>query len=123
MRRYRLLKNYALAVGLGLFVVGLVGFAPSPPSPLAPDYPENLLHIATGLFFMAASRWIVDDLPQLRAFLFGMGTLLVVAKAIIVVVRWPQLGFEITLVGAICLVAGVGSLLIAALVGRTPPEG
>ncbi len=118
MRRHRLLKNYALAVGLGLVVVGLVGVVPSPPSPLVPNYPENLLHIGTGLLFVAAGRLVADNLQQLRAFLFGMGILLVLAKVVITAARWPNLGLEITMVGGICLVAGVGSMLIAALGGR-----
>ncbi len=122
MRRYRLLRNYALAAGLGLFVVGLVGIMPSPPTPLAPDSPVNLLHIGAGLLF-GAGVWVSNDLSQLRTFVFGMGTLLVLGKLIIGASHWPHLGPDTALVEIICFVVGVGSVLIAALIGRPPPEG
>ncbi len=44
-----LLRAYALAVGLGLFVFGMAGFTPSPLSSTAP---ENVLHLGVGLIFL-----------------------------------------------------------------------
>ena len=122
MRRYHLLRTYALAVGLGLFVVGLVGIMPALPAPLAPDAPANLLHIGAGLLF-GAGVWVSKDLSQLRTFVFGMGTLLVLGKLIIGLSHWPQVGPDTALVEIICFVVGVGSVLITALIGRPPPEG
>ncbi len=119
MSRYRLLKGYALAAGLGLIVLGLLGLTPPPPSLSAA---ENVLHIGTGSLFLA-SALLLNRPNQLRSFLFGMGILLVLAKAVIVAARWPDLGLHIPLIGVICLVVGVGSLLMTALMGRTPPEG
>ncbi len=108
-----------MLVGLGLFVLGLLGITTAPPSLSAA---ENLLHLGSGSLFIAGAA-LLDRPNQLRGFLFGLGMLLVLAKALMVVARGATLGLHIPLVAIICLVAGVGSLLIAPLVGRTPPEG
>ncbi len=123
-RRYRLLTGYTLAVGVGLFMLGLFGMAPSPPSPLNPTFPENLLHISAGLLFVGGVL-VTDRLEQLRVFVRGLGGLLVLSKVIILSVRWAEPGvhLHVPLVGVVCLVAGVGSVLITAFVStETPPE-
>lgn len=117
MWRSRLLKGYTLLVGAGLFVLGLVGFSPLLPTLEAP---ENLLHVATGSLFIGGAL-LLDDLGHLRSFMGGMGLLLVLGKAIIVGARWFDLGlFHLPLVGVICLVAGVCTLLVALFVGSGP---
>ncbi len=119
MRRYYLLKGYALTVGAGIFVLGLLGFMPSPPSPLSLSLPENLLHLGAGSLF-GASALLLDDPYQLRGVVFGLGILLVFSKVLIVIARWPDAGFHMPVVGVICFVSGVGSLLVAAFVGTRP---
>jgi hypothetical protein len=118
MKRYYLARGYTLLVGLGLFVLGVLGFAPPPPSMAMA---ENLMHIATGSLFLAGAS-LMSRPNQLQGFLFGMGILLVLAKVLIVVARWPEHGLHLPLVGVICLVVGVSSLLIASLVGSEPPR-
>ncbi len=122
MGRYRLLKGYALATGAGLFVLGLLGLAPLPLSPFPMLIPEGLLHLGAGSLFVGGAL-AVHGLDYLRGFVGGMGGLLVGGKVILVGARWSELGLHLPLVGAICLLAGVGSLLVAAFVSvGTPPE-
>ncbi len=125
MRRYHLLKVYAILAGMGLFVLGLVRIAPSPPSPINPTFPENLLHIGSGLLFVAGVL-VSRTLEQLRGFVLGLGALLLLSKAIILPVRWADSGLfphGVPLIGVVCLVVGVGSLLTTALVRPgTPPR-
>ena len=117
MWRSRLLKGYALSVGAGLLVLGLVGFSPLRPNPVAP---ENVLHIGTGLLFLGGVL-LLNDLGNLRSFMVSMGLLLVLGKALIVGARWFDLGLiYLPLVGVICLVAGVGTLLVALFMGSGP---
>ncbi len=117
MTRYYLLRGYTTLVGLGLFVLGLLGLTPPPPSLSAA---ENLLHIGTGSLFLAGAL-LLNRPTQLRSFVLGMGILLVLAKVVIVAARWPSLGLYIPLVGVVCLVIGVGSLIIASLVCSEHP--
>ena len=117
-----MLKGYAMLVGVGLIVLALLGLASDPPSPLNLSFPENLLHIGAGSLFVSHAL-VRTSLDHQRGFMIGMGALLVLAKVVIVLVRWPSLGFSITLFGAVCLVAGVGSLLLALFVGsETHPD-
>ncbi len=117
------LKGYTLVVGVGLFVLGLVGslglasyFFIPPPSEIA----ENVLHIGTGLIFIFA-WWLMDELSTIRTFLGSMGALLVLGKILIVGGRTYTLGFlTIDFVGVVCLVVGISSLLVALFVGRAP---
>ena len=117
MWRLHLLKGYTLMVGAGLFVLGLVGFSPLPPDPVDP---ESLLHIATGSLFLGGAL-LLRDLDHLRSFMGGMGLLLVAGKAIIVGARWFDLGiFHLPMIGGVCLVVGVCTLLVALFVGSGP---
>lgn len=117
--RIYLLRAYALAVGLGLFVFGLAGFTPSPLSSTAP---ENALHLGVGLIFFCGGL-LVGERDPLRSFLGGMGLLLLVGKGTIVVTRWVDEGFfHLPQVGIVCLVAGVTSLLLAAFAGIGTPS-
>ena len=59
----------------------------------------------------------MDVQGQLRAFVGGMGALLVLGKAIIVGANWAEQGFQVPIVGVVCSVVGASSLLIAAFVG------
>lgn len=118
MPRYYLLRGYTALAGLGLFVLGLLGLTPPPPSL---STAENLLHIGTGSLFLAGVL-LLNGPNQLRGFLFGMGILLVLAKVVIVAARWPALGLHIPLVGVVCLVVGVSSLIIASLVRSEHPR-
>ncbi len=120
MRRYYLLKGYTLVVGVGLLVLGLVGFVPA--LPLGPSPPHNLLHLGVGSLFVVAG-FVFSSLRELRVFVGGMGAMLVLGKVILVLALWTDLGLHMPLVGIVCLIAGVGSMLAAALVGiGTPPE-
>ena len=121
VRRFYLLKGYALVIGVGLIVLGMLGllgltslfFIPQPA-----EFAENILHIGTGLVFIGAWWWI-DELGYMRAFLGSMGLLLVLSKIVIVGGRTISLGFlSIDFVGVVCLVVGVCSLLVALFVGR-----
>ncbi len=113
MRRVYLLRAYALGVGLVLFVLGLVGFTSLPHMTTS----ESVLHLGVGLLFFCGGL-LMRDLGMLRTFLGGMGVLLLLGKVIIVSTRWFDEGFlHLPLVGIVCLVAGVTSLLIALFVG------
>ncbi len=114
-----MLKGYALAVGVGLFVLGLLGLAPAPPDL---DLPENMLHLGLGSLFVGGGL-LVNSLNQLRGFVGGMGGLLLLGKAVIVGTRWVDLGLHIPPVAVVCLVVGVASVFVAAFVGiGTPSE-
>ncbi len=114
MQRTYLLRAYALLIGAGLLILGLTGFTfarPNMPSP------ENLLHLGVGLLFFAGGT-LLEDLRLLRSFLGGMGVVLLLGKATIVSTRWFDQGvFELPLVGVVCLVAGLTSLLLALFTG------
>ena len=121
--RYYFLKSYTLVVGVGLFVLGVVGllglttyfFIPPPK-----EFAENFLHIGTGLVFICG-WWLSDERNTLRTVLGSMGLLLVIGKIVIVGVRTIDLGFfTIHFVGVVCLVVGVISLLVALCIGRAP---
>ena len=113
VKRYYLARGYALSVGLGLFVLGLLGFTPAPPSF---SIAENLLHIGTGSLFVAGAA-LLNKPNELQGFLFGMGILLVLATVLTVAARWPTLGLSLRLVWVNCLMVGVGSLLMATFAG------
>ena len=120
MWRYRLLKVYPLVVGVVFFVLGVAGLSPSPPSPLYLSLPENLLHLGTGCIFFGGAL-LVDGPKQLRNFILGMGMLLIFGKVLIVLASWADKGFHppvhTTVAEVICLVLGLGSLLVAAFAG------
>ena len=93
--RYYFLKGYTLVVGVGLFVLGVVGllglttyFFITPPK----EFAENFLHIGTGLVFICG-WWLMDERGTSRTFLGGMGILLVIAKVVIMGGRSMDLGF------------------------------
>jgi hypothetical protein len=46
-----------------------------------------------------------------------MGVLLVLGKLVIVGERWLEEGFQVPLVGVVCAVVGISSLLVAVFVG------
>jgi hypothetical protein len=106
-------------VGVGLFVLGLAGLSPFPPSS---PFTENLLHLGTGSLYVGGGL-LVDDLPHLRAFVGGMGVLLVLGKLVIVGGRWLEESFQVPLVGVVCAIVGISSLLVAAFVGGESPPG
>jgi hypothetical protein len=113
--RYYLLKGYALVVGAGILVLGLLGASPVPPHP---PHLEYVLHIGAGALFMAGG-WLLDDFGHLRGFVGAMGALRVVAKVGIVGVR--SIGVApifLPGVGYVCLVIGACSLLVALFIGR-----
>ncbi len=121
--RFSLLKGYALIIGVGLFVLGVVGvlsltsffFIPKPA-----EFAENMLHIGTGLIFIGA-WWFIDEMGSMRTFVGGMGLILVIGKMTIVGGRTIDLGFlTFHFVGVVCLVVGLCSLLIALFIGRGP---
>ncbi len=119
--RAYLLKAYALAAGVGLFVFGLAGFTASPLNLTAP---ENLLHVGLGLLFFGGGLLLSGELTLLCVFIGGMGFMLVLGKGTIIVTRWVYEGFfHIHLVGAVCLMLGMTSLLLALFVGRTAFSG
>ncbi len=124
MWRLHLLKGYALVTGVVLIVLGVFGvlgrtsffFIPQPA-----EFADHVLHIGTGLIFIGA-WWLIDELANMRAFLGGMGLLLVISKIVIVGGRTISLGFlSIDFIGVVCLVVGVCSLLIALVIGRGAP--
>ena len=117
MWRYLLLKGYALVVGVGLLVVSLISLLPSPPSPLRLELPENLMHIGTGFLFIGGSL-LFHGANHLRGFLVGMGLLLVVGKALLIAMNWSDADYHRTVIAVICLVAGLGSVIVAALAGN-----
>lgn len=117
----RLLRAYVLTVGVSLVVLGLAGFASVPFNLTAP---ENVFHLGVGLTLFAGGLLLRDDPHHLRDFLGGMGLLLVLGKGTIVTARWMSEGsFHLPVVGVVCLVAGLFSLLLALFVGKaSPPE-
>ena len=115
-----LLRIYALAVGVVLFVLGLIGFTSF--DPLGFATPENLLHVGVGLLFFSASLVLRGDLAVLRSFVGGTGFLLLLGKGTIIATRWFGQGiFHLSLFGIVCLVAGACSLLLALLARSTAP--
>lgn len=117
----RLLRAYVLTVGVSLVVLGLAGFASVP---FNLTVPENVFHLGVGLTLFAGGLLLRDDPHHLRDFLGGMGLLLVLGKGTIVTARWMSEGsFHLPVVGVVCLVAGLFSLLLALFVGKaSPPE-
>lgn len=119
MRRTHLLRTYALVVGAGLLAFGLAGFTLARPNMTAP---ENLLHLGVGLLFFIGGT-LLEDLRMLRSFLGGMGVVLLLGKATIVSTRWfDERVFHLPLVGVICLVAGLISLLLALFARSDAPS-
>lgn len=120
MWRVYLLRGYALAVGMGLFGLGLVGLSPLPPNMITP---ENIMHLGVGLLYVCGVWLIGAAFDLLRAFVGGMGLLLVLGKGVIIAARWADLSFlHLPAVGVVCLLAGLTALILALFVGIGAPS-
>ena len=110
-----MLKGYALVVGAVVLALGVLGVLPHvPPDPAQPEY---LLHMGAGVLFIAGGLFL-DELGSLRSYVGGLGAMLVVAKVVIIVsspMGLPSL--FIPVVGHVCVVVGVCSVLLALLIG------
>lgn len=120
MWRVYLLRGYAVVLGVGLFVLGVVGLWSNSPNLAAP---ESLLHIGGGLLFFFGGL-LLAGFRILRFFVGGMGLLEVFGKVFIVGMHSFDLGFiDLPLVGVVCMIAGLSALLMSLCVSiGTPPR-
>lgn len=106
-----MLWAYALLVGAGLSVLGLIGFSGTALNVLT--FPENALHLGVGLIFFSGGLLLGDDPSKLRGFVGGRGFLLLLGKGSIVTTRWVAMGeLYLGLFGGICVVTGAASSLV-----------
>ncbi len=109
MPRRNLIRTYSLVVGMAFVLLGLAGFT----NLVGWDLPANLFHLAVGITF-ACLGFFLRDAQTVRLTVGGIGTLLVLGKAIILVIPLLlgrasfHLPIEVT-----CLVIGLLSVLAA----------
>ena len=109
MLRQNLIRTYSLVVGVAFALLGLAGLT----NLVGWDLPANIFHLFVGVTFVCLGLFL-RDAQTVRLAVSGIGALLVLGKAIILVVPLLlgrasfHLPIEVT-----CLVVGLLSVLAA----------
>ncbi len=109
MPRRNLIRTYSLVVGMAFALLGLAGFT----NLVGWDLPANIFHLFVGVTFVCLG-FFLRDAQTVRLAVGGIGALLVVGKAIILVA--PLLVGRASFhrpIEATCLVIGLLSVLAA----------
>ncbi len=109
MPQRNLIRTYSLLVGIAFVLLGLAGFT----NLVGWDPPANIFHLFVGVTFVCLG-FFLRDAQTVRLTVSGIGALLVVGKAIIIVIplllgrAYFHRPIEVT-----CLVIGLLSVLAA----------